>query len=95
MDVYGVATCSGSDTTVVISNDAGSNRKASSLDDLTRLKVAGVDDASLERTVSLNFKSETSASAASRQLTNQAVQVTFVLNNNSIEKYDKIRFNLN
>jgi len=74
VDVYGVATCSGSDTTVVISNDAGSNRKASSLDDLTRLKVAGVDDASLERTVSLNFKSEMSASAASRQLTNQAVQ---------------------
>ena len=57
--------------------------------------MAGVDDASLERTVSLNFKSEMSASAASRQLTNQAVQVTFVLNNNSIEKYDKIRFNLN
>ena len=75
VDVHGVATCSGSDTTVIIT-DAGGSRKASSLDDLTRLKVAGVDDASLERTVSLNFRNETSASAASRQLTNLAVQVT-------------------
>ena len=75
IDVHGVPTCSGSDTTVIITDAGSSSRKASSLDDLTRLKVAGVDDASLERTVSLNFKSETSASAASRQLTNLAVQV--------------------
>lgn len=66
----------------------GSNRKASSLGDLTRIPTSGNDDTALERTVSLDFKPVSAiAGSSSRAIYNLAVQDLSRVGEDSDEDY--------
>lgn len=89
-----VTTSSGSDTLVISppstsTQQEGSNRKASSLGDLTRIPPSGGEDGSLERTVSLDFKPVASMPGGqSRAIYNLAVHDLSRVGEDSDEDYN-------
>lgn len=93
-----VTTSTGSDTLVIAcgpviatAQQEASNRKASSLGDLTRIPPSTNDDGSLERTVSLDFKPVPTLGGSSRAIYNLAVHDLSRVGEDSDEDYSLSR----